>query len=299
MNDNIKKGKLGMGLETLLGMQNFNAQKSQTGIDVLNLDLIVPNDNQPRKDFDTEGIMNLAESIKQNGVLQPIIICQIEGNKFMIIAGERRFRAAKLAGLSEIPVVIKDASEEKMAMMSIIENIQRSDLGVLEEADAYLALKEKFNLTQNEIAHRLSKNRSHIANMLRIASSGDKVKNFVRENGISYGILKLVCGRDDIFEILQLTVDNCLSVRGLENYLKTGELPELGEESKSKVKIEAKNIEKPSREFLQKISQTQSLIRGRSGLAINLKFDAKAEDGIKISIKSEEQLDEVLKIFGS
>lgn len=293
----VKKGKLGMGLDALLGMQNFqnNSDKNSSNNMSVEIDLISPNESQPRKYFDSTEIMNLAESIRQNGVLQPIIVKKTQ-NGFMIIAGERRFRAAKLAGLTKIPANVVEADDQDVSVMSIIENIQRSDLGVIEEANAYLLLKNNFNLTQNEIATKVSKHRSHIANMMRIAESEDYVKDFVIENNISYGVLKIVCGRDDVFDLLNIVVNNNLSVRGLEEYLKTGIIEK---KDTTIVTSNKRSVdEKPNREFLRKISDVEVFLNAKFGFGVEVKFDRKCQNKMKISIGNNSQLDEIITLIG-
>ncbi len=218
-----KKGKLGMGLQGLLGMQKLgnNVQNNSLvrEIDILQ---IAQCSNQPRKSFDNDELMNLAESIKLYGILQPIIVQQV-GDIYEIIAGERRYRAAKYANLSVIPCIVKDSNEIHPFTIAMIENIQRSNLDLVDEASGYLFLQNSLDLSQNEIAMRVGKSRSHIANMLRIANLSEDLKLYIKENNIQYGHLKVIASHPDVHNLVRICAEENLTVRQVENLVKSGD----------------------------------------------------------------------------
>jgi len=297
-NDN-KNQRLGMGLNALFGMQKINQEDSnkssnqnQSGAIEILINKIIPNINQPRKSFDTQEMMNLAESIKENGILQPILVQKIDEDKYEIITGERRFRAAKLLNLEFVPVIIKDFIKEKGFIASIIENIQRSDLTLIEEANAYLQLQSEFNLTQNEISHKVGKHRSHIANMLRIANLSDEIKNFIIEHDISIGIAKILAGRQDVLELLKLCIKKSLTVRQLEEYIKT-----LNNKQSNKTKNFSHSM---NQEFLSKLKLIEDDFESKFN--IKIRFIPKNENNssnkdVCISFNNEEKLETLLRVL--
>ncbi len=276
-----KTGVLGKGLSSLIPENDF--QDSNNG-QVINLDinLIKPNKDQPRKHFDNEKLMELANSIKEHGIIQPIVVRK-EEKIYVIIAGERRWRAAKLLNLKEIPVIIKDLSDVEVVQISLIENIIREDLNPIEEAMAYKKLLNDFNLTQEEISKQVSKSRSTIANSLRLLNLDERIQGYLIEGVLSEGhgrsILSLE-NKDDQYVVAQKVIDENLNVRQTEllvrNYYKSNDKKEtkkvedniyykdiksklenhfntkvsIGNNSKNKGKIE---IEYYSQEDLQRI----------------------------------------------
>ena len=180
MSDNKKKRGLGRGLNALIGAdaelaaaEEREQATSQTAVVMLDIRKIDPDSAQPRKNFDDEALEELADSIKSHGVLQPLIVQKKEEDRYQIIAGERRWRAAKKAGLTEIPALVKEYAPEEMLEISLIENIQRENLNPVEEAKAYRRLVEEYSLKQEEIAKRVGKNRSTITNSLRLLGLND------------------------------------------------------------------------------------------------------------------------------
>jgi len=214
-----KKG-LGRGLNAIIPpVLDHQENTHQTEIDIYKVE---PNPTQPRKHFDQNALEDLAESIAQYGVLQPILVTK-NGDFFSIIAGERRWRAAKLAKLTTIPVIVKDFSEQEILQVSLIENLQRSDLNLLEEAKGFERLSEEFGLTQEEISEKVNKNRSYISNAVRILELDPRVQNFVADKKISMGHLKLLMplkSNDAQFELAETILDEGLSVRDAEVLVK-------------------------------------------------------------------------------
>ena len=302
-NDEVKKTKLGMGLNGLLKMQNFNSQKEQINQvnSEIDINIITANPHQPRKTFNSQEIMDLADSIRQHGLLQPIVLHKSEdGNNdtiYIIVAGERRYRACKMLGMTKIPAIVKEQKndEQSLAFASIIENIQRSDLLPIEEADYYLALKNEFNLTQGEIAQKIAKPRSHVANMIRIAESDQEFKIIASENKIPAGILKIICSRENAIDLLNIVIEKSLSVRQLEQYLFTGDLPDENIE-KSK-KSTPKNIYN-NKEIAEKLLSVQEDIFNTTGFKLSLKYQNNLKN-ITISVGSEEQLADIVDLFST
>lgn len=174
---------------------------------------------QPRKDFHKEPLQELAQSIKENGILQPIIVRKVEGGKFEIVAGERRWRASQLAGLHEVPAIIKEFSDQKTLELAIIENVQREDLNPIEEAEAYMKLSEEFSLSQQQIAEKVGKDRTTVANALRLLVLPKIIQNMVVQKEISVGHAKVLLSLPDVqkqIELAKQCVAEKLSVRKLE-----------------------------------------------------------------------------------
>jgi len=178
--------------------------------------LIEPNPLQPRRDFDPEALAELAQSIRARGLLQPILVRSLSGGRYQIVAGERRWRAAQMAGLHEIPAVVRPFSDVAMFEAAIIENVQRADLNPIEEAEAYRKLAEDYGMTQADIAQAVGKSRSHIANLMRLSALPEAVKALVRGGALSLGHAKLLVGVPAAETLARETVARALSVRQLE-----------------------------------------------------------------------------------
>lgn len=214
----VKKG-LGKGLGALISNESL---EEESGVVELKINEIEPNSNQPRKFFDDEKLVQLAESIKQHGIIQPIIVKK-DNNFYTIIAGERRWRAAKLAGLNRVPVLIKDFTQKQVMEIALIENLQREDLNPIEEADAYMNLMNEFDLTQEQIAETIGKSRSAIANSLRLLGLSNEVKKYIVSGDLTSGHARtLVIIQDESVQktVADFIVENKLSVRETENYVK-------------------------------------------------------------------------------
>ena len=212
----IKKG-LGRGLSSLIG-----ETKVETKTNKLSLSDIVPNKFQPRKDFDDDNLEDLTNSIKERGVIQPIIVrkSNSDNSKFEIIAGERRWLAARKAGLHDIPVVVTEADDLKSLEFAIVENVQRHDLNPLEEAQGYRRLIDEFSYDQEKVSKFIGKSRSHITNSLRILSLPEEVLQLVENRELSAGHAKILVGLENAFFIATKVVEKKLSVRQTENFVK-------------------------------------------------------------------------------
>ncbi len=217
-----KNSGLGRGLEAIF-LDNTPEEIKEQGSTLLRLSDIEPNTDQPRKSFDAEALAQLADSIAVNGLLQPILVRELGNGFYRIVAGERRWRASKMAGLSEIPAIIMDIDEKKAAELALIENIQRRDLNAIEEAAAYKSLLEEYEMTQEEVSRVLGISRSALANTIRLLDLPEAVANLLVAGTISAGHARTLLGltnRADIEKVAKLVVDRALNVRATENLVK-------------------------------------------------------------------------------
>ena len=190
---------LGRGLNALLGTPDLETDQLRE----IDTDRIIPNSHQPRKNFDEDALNELANSIREHGIVQPIVVRPLEDGFFQLIAGERRWRASQRAGLARLPAVIRDAGEDSALELALIENLQREDLNPMEEAQAYERLITDFGLTQEEVARRVGKNRATIANMLRLLRLPPEVQQWLRENRLTTGHAKALLSLSDLDAILE------------------------------------------------------------------------------------------------
>src|SRR6056297_1454866 len=220
---------LGRGLSALMADIEPEAEPAtepaQRPTQVLPVDQLFPNPDQPRRSFDTEALEELTNSIRSKGVIQPLIVRQRgeSGSQFEIVAGERRWRAAQAAGVHEVPVVLRDFSDEDVLEIAIIENIQRADLNPIEEAAGYEQLMNRFGHTQEKLAQALGKSRSHIANLVRLLSLPDDVQRLLRDGRLSSGHARALITSDNPSELAQQVVKRGLSVRETEKLAKKGQ----------------------------------------------------------------------------
>ena len=229
-----KKKGLGRGLESLFALyddesdikitnQSGTKTENKDGVTEMDIDKIYPNPNQPRKHFDEEALQELASSIKLHGVIQPLVVNKSDDNKFMIIAGERRWRASKLTVLNKVPVVVKNYTEKQIREISIIENLQREDLNPIEAARAIKQLMDEYNLTQETVSDRIGKSRSNVANTLRLLQLYPDVINMVETGKLSSGHARCLVVVDDVTQQIKLAkqaADGKMSVRELEKAVK-------------------------------------------------------------------------------
>lgn len=214
-------GKKGQGLNALIPTAAAEI-KGENTVNMLKLSQIEPNPNQPRKTFDNDKLQLLANSIEEHGIVQPIVVRKNDNGFYTIVAGERRWRAARMAGLSDVPVVIKDYSEETVAAVSLIENLQREDLNPIEEAMGYARLTDEFQMTQDEVSKKVGKSRSAITNSLRLLNLSPNVKKLVEQLEISAGHARALLAVEDTEiqeKIAYQIIEKDLSVRQIENYV--------------------------------------------------------------------------------
>ena len=216
MNSKIKKG-LGRGLSSLIGETKVEKKTSK-----LLLSEIIPNKFQPRKNFDEENLKDLSDSIKERGIIQPIIVRESnsDSSKYEIIAGERRWLAARKAGLHEIPVVVTEADDLKSLEFAIVENVQRHDLNPLEEAQGYKRLIDEFSYDQEKVSKFIGKSRSYITNSLRLLNLPFEVLKFVEEKKLTSGHAKILVGLDNALFVAEKIIEKNMSVRQAENFVK-------------------------------------------------------------------------------
>ena len=277
--DKIKKG-LGRGLSSLIGETKVESKKNQ-----LSVSDIVPNKYQPRKNFDEDSLEDLTNSIKQRGILQPIIVRQSNNNnsKFEIIAGERRWLAAQRAGLHEVPVVITEADDLKSLEFAIVENVQRSDLNPLEEAQGYKRLIDEFNYDQEKVSKFIGKSRSHITNCLRLLTLPEEVIKLIESQKITAGHAKILVGLDNATFVANKIIEKKFSVRQSENFVK------IFKNKKTKfTPSKDVNIRDLERDISEKI-----------GLNVVIKNNKRNKGSITFSYKEIEQLNKIIEIIKS
>ncbi len=263
----------------------FDAGGEREGLVTLKIGDIEPNKEQPRKEFDPDLLNKLAESITKHGVIQPLTVREKDG-AYQIVAGERRWRAAKIAGLSEIPVRIMELSDSETAQIALIENLQREDLNPIEEANGYKQLTEKYGLKQEEIAAGVGKARSSITNVMRILELPEEVKEMVKQGDLTQGHCKALLGVADEVKQLELahkTVKDQLSVRQLESLCKAAD-------SKPKKRAAERTI--PA--FF---TEAEISLKELTGQPVKI-TPKKNKITLEISCKNEEELRDLLKIIG-
>lgn len=217
------KRVLGQGLDALFARTDINEEKTSPDekgeVRIIKTSLVEPRKDQPRKNFDREQLQALANSISEHGIIQPIIVVEGENGYYSIIAGERRWRAAKLAGLTQIPAIVRTYDEMQIAEVALIENLQREDLNPIEEALGYKTLMERFSMTQDKVSERVGKSRSNVANMLRLLSLEDEIKDMLSQNRLSMGharaLLSLPAGIKRV-QAAEKIVSEGLNVRQVE-----------------------------------------------------------------------------------
>ena len=292
---------LGKGLDVLIKPSTKNETESQAGESVnqktekkedgilVKLTMVEPNRKQPRKDFNEDSLQELADSIRQVGLIQPILV-QDRKDHYEIVAGERRWRAAKIAGLKEIPVIIRNYTEQEIMEISLIENIQREDLNPIEEAQAYKRLLTEFNLKQDEVAERVSKSRTAVTNCIRLLKLDDRVQQMVIEDMLSTGharALLSVENPEEQYGLAQKIFDERLNVRDVEKLVK--------------------NLHKPQKEKKETGSSTMQAIyqdiedKLKQKLSTKVVITSKGEGSGKIEIEfyNHEDLDRLLDMIGN
>ena len=261
---------LGKGLDTLIPSAVAEPKKSKKEKEVVvekpdsivDINKVEPNREQPRKNFDEDALLELAESIKQFGLLQPILV-QDRKTYYEIIAGERRWRASKIAGLKEVPVIIRNYTEQEIVEISLIENIQREDLNPIEEAQAYKRLMSEFNLKQDEIAERVSKSRTAVTNSMRLLKLCDEVQQMIINDMISTGHARAIISienPEEQYALAQKIFDEKMSVRDVEKYIKNMNKPV---KEKKKLNKSLEVIYQEKEEVLKQALSTKVSVNGK------------------------------------
>jgi ParB family chromosome partitioning protein len=277
--DKVKKG-LGRGLSSLIGETKVEVQKNKLAVGD-----IIPNKYQPRKNFDETNLEDLTNSIKERGMIQPIIVRKSnkENSKFEIIAGERRWLAAQRAGVHNVPVVITEADDLKSLEFAIVENVQRHDLNPLEEAQGYKRLIDEFSYDQEKVSKFIGKSRSYITNSLRILTLPDDVIKFIESKKLSSGHAKILVGLDNASFVANKIVENKLSVRQAENFVK------LFKTKKQKLKITKDT----------NIIALELSISNKIGLNVEIQNNKRNKGKISFEYKDLDQLNKIIDIIKS
>lgn len=281
-----KKG-LGRGINALFA--DFDEEKEvDEKVEELQLDEIRPNPYQPRKTFDEENLKDLSDSIRKNGVFQPIIVRKSSVMGYEIVAGERRFRASKLAGKESIPAIVRAIDDEQMMEVAVLENLQREDLSPLEEAEAYSTLMNNLKITQSELSERLGKSRPYIANYLRLLDLPREVKAFVQDGKLSMGQARTLLAlkdKDKLVELAKKTIKENYTVRQLEQIVN---------EMNGKKKVKKDKKKKLSPYLLQ----SQDRLQEKFGTKVSIKANEKTGKGkIEINYLSTEDFNRILDVL--
>jgi ParB family chromosome partitioning protein len=279
----VKKSGLGRGLEALFNDVQINiigkereVQNQENSIVFININNIAPNPNQPRKDFKDDKIEELAASIKEHGVIQPIMVRK-STNGFEIVAGERRWRAARKAQIKEIPCIIKELDEHENMIIAIIENMQREDLNALEEAKAFQQLAESFKLTQEEISKSVSRSRPYITNALRLLKLPEEIQGMIVDGSLTAGHARAIAGmkhKDKQIALGKQTVEKGLSVRQVEDLAKKLEDPKLESKKRNNVgkKKTSKEVSMIEEEMIKKFGTKVNIISGKKRGRIEIEY---------------------------
>lgn len=297
----IKRNGLGKGLDSLIPnkTEKDTSKNSYTikeeiknednvgeGETLIKINKVEPNREQPRKDFDEDALLELSDSIKQFGILQPLLVHK-KKDFYEIIAGERRWRAAKLAGLKEVPVLIKDYTDQEIVEISLIENIQRENLNPIEEAMAYKRLLEEFSLKQDEVAERVSKSRTAVTNSMRLLKLSDSVQQMIVDDMITTGHARALLAIDDEeqqYTIANKIFDEKLSVRETEKLVKTLKNPKRD-----------KKIEKTTHTFIY--DNIEEKIKNIIGTKVSVSPKADGKGKIEIEYYSENELERIFDLM--
>ena len=285
-----KNSGLGRGLDAIFFDNALAEEKvnKENTITFIKISLCDPKSDQPRKYFDEAALSDLAESIRENGLLQPILVREYGEGRYQIIAGERRFRASRIAGLSEIPAIIMDRDDKNAAQISLIENIQREDLNPLEEAMAYRSLREEYGMTQEELSYKVGKSRSAIANSLRLLELPEEILVMVASKELSAGHARTLLGvkdREDMILLAQIAVEGDLSVRALEEAVKKANKP--------KKKVEEVDETEP---FVDYIREIELRIQRKIGRKAKIEEKGKKKT-LTLYYEDNEDLDELLMLI--
>ena len=297
----VKRNGLGKGLDSLIPnktsklaepaeKKNIKPEKEDkstgTGEILVKINEVEPNREQPRKDFDEDSLMELADSIKQFGILQPLIV-QKKKDYYEIIAGERRWRAAKLAGIKEVPIIVKNYTDQEIVEISLIENIQRENLNPIEEAMAYKRLLEEFNLKQDEVAERVSKSRTAVTNSMRLLKLSERVQQMIVDDMISTGHARALLAIDDEeqqYILANKIFDEKLSVRETEKLVKALKNPK-------------KEVAKPKKEHTFVYDNIEEHMKNIIGTKVSVNPKANGKGKIEIEYYSEKELERIYDLI--
>ena len=291
----VKRGGLGKGLDSLIPDKKVSKETTvekkkeetvKSGEQMLKLSMIEPNRDQPRRMFEEDSLLELADSIKQFGVLQPLLV-QNKGDYYEIIAGERRWRAAKLAGIKEVPVIIREYTEQQAVEIALIENIQRENLNPIEEAMAFKRLLEEFSLKQDEVAERVSKSRTAVTNSMRLLKLDERVQQMIIDDMISTGHARTLLAIEDKeqqYILANKIFDEKLSVRETEKLIK-----DLKKPKKEKIKPVIEN------DFIYRDSEEK--LKSKMGTKVRVNNKANGKGRIEIEYYSEKEFERIFDLL--
>ncbi|MGI9411148.1 MAG: ParB/RepB/Spo0J family partition protein [Hyphomicrobiaceae bacterium] len=277
----IQKGRLGRGLASLIGEQNAPQPRLPAeGVQrVVAVDQLVASDLNPRQEFREDELTELTDSIRQKGLVQPLIVREHPAGGYEIVAGERRWRAAQRAGLHMVPVIVRTLDDQEALELAIIENVQRADLNAIEEASGYRELIDRYTYTQDRLSEVIGKSRSHLANMLRLLKLPVRVQSMVREGQLSAGHARALIGREDAEELAERIIDQDLNVREIEALVQA---LDLAQEQPLMRRIRQKDPD--TRAFEQELSQVL-------GLRVEVKRGAGESGSLTIKFSNFDQLE--------
>ncbi len=281
--------RLGRGLAALIGDVGDETSVADSGRKPRRapIENLRPNPRNPRRAFTDDELDELSESIRQRGIIQPIVVRALQGDNFEIIAGERRWRAAQRAGLHDVPIAVVEANDAQSLEFAIIENVQRADLNPIEEASGYLALMDDFNRTQDDVAQIVGKSRPHVANTIRLLKLPEPVKQLVRSGRISAGHARLLLGQPNAEAIAHEIIDKGLSVRQVEVVMRKGDEAHIGKASPKAEGDTGRGKDANTRSLEKRLSDA---------LGLEVIVDHRGDGGtLRIKYLNLEQLDAVLK----
>lgn len=284
----IKRNALGRGLDSLISMDDVQPSGS-SAINEIAIDLIKPNPDQPRINFDEEALEELATSIRELGIIQPLTLRSAEAGTYMIISGERRYRAAKLAGLDTVPAYVRTANDSELTEMALIENIQREDLNAIEIALTFRKLIDQYNLTQERLSERIGKKRATIANFLRLLKLPAEVQLGLRDKAVDMGHARALLSVEK--STMQLKLYNEILKKGLSVRQVEQRAKEMNEEGGTEPKAPAKKVNNADYDVLK-----QHLSKS-FGVAVSFACNKDGKGKISFPFKNEEELERIIRIF--
>ena len=284
----IKRNALGRGLDSLISMDDVQPSGS-SAINEIAIDLIKPNPDQPRINFDEEALEELATSIRELGIIQPLTLRSAEAGTYMIISGERRYRAAKLAGLDTVPAYVRTANDSELTEMALIENIQREDLNAIEIALTFRKLIDQYNLTQERLSERIGKKRATIANFLRLLKLPAEVQLGLRDKAVDMGHARALLSVEK--PTMQLKLYNEILKKGLSVRQVEQRAKEMNEEGSTEPKAPAKKVNNDDYDVLK-----QHLSKS-FGVAVSFACNKDGKGKISFPFKNEEELERIIRIF--
>lgn len=284
----IKRNALGRGLDSLISMDDVQPSGS-SAINEIAIDLIKPNPDQPRINFDEEALEELATSIRELGIIQPLTLRSAEAGTYMIISGERRYRAAKLAGLDTVPAYVRTANDSELTEMALIENIQREDLNAIEIALTFRKLIDQYNLTQERLSERIGKKRATIANFLRLLKLPAEVQLGLRDKAVDMGHARALLSVEK--PTMQLKLYNEILKKGLSVRQVEQRAKEMNEEGSTEPKAPAKKVNNTDYDVLK-----QHLSKS-FGVAVSFACNKDGKGKISFPFKNEEELERIIRIF--